>query len=59
MRPAETYCSNMVISKKLQQTFLGFAMGSSRKAQISPIQTWNDLFDNGKIQHPPISQWEN
>jgi hypothetical protein len=29
----------MVISKNLQQTFLGFAMGSSRKAQISPIQT--------------------
>ncbi len=31
LQPAETYCSNMVISKKIQQTFLGFAMGSSRK----------------------------
>jgi hypothetical protein len=27
LQPAETYCSNMVVSKKIQQTFLGFAMG--------------------------------
>jgi hypothetical protein len=36
--------------KRSQETFLGFPVVPSRRTRIFPMQTWNFLFDNGKIQ---------
>ncbi len=53
--PSSDFCyKNLNYNKKFEGFFDGFLWAHQEKLEsISPMQTWNDLFDNGKIQWSP------